>query len=119
MRRTQVLWEAYVRRFEDAFDRYRKGRLTAEEAGELLNLSGRHFRRQCGRFEAEGVEGLRDRRLGRVSGHRADEGELERMRRLYKAEYSEFLAMSRDYQDGIARQSGWESRCGTVVVGRA
>ena len=91
MRRTQVLWEAYVRRFEDAFDRYRKGRLTAEEAGELLNLSGRHFRRQCGRFEAEGVEGLRDRRLGRVSGHRADEGELERMRRLYKAEYSDFL----------------------------
>ena len=28
MHRTQVPWEAYVRRFEDAFDRYKKGRLT-------------------------------------------------------------------------------------------
>jgi hypothetical protein len=26
-------------------------------------LSGRHFRRQCARYEAEGVEGLRDKRL--------------------------------------------------------
>ena len=29
-------------------------RLSAEEAGELLGLSGRHFRRQCARYEAEG-----------------------------------------------------------------
>ncbi len=47
MRRTRVRWEAYVTRFEDALDRYKQGRLTAEEAGELLGLSGRHFRRQC------------------------------------------------------------------------
>ena len=40
MRRTRVLWEVYVTRFEDTFDRYKKGRLTAEEAGELLGLSG-------------------------------------------------------------------------------
>ena len=91
MRRTQVLWEVYVRRFEDAFDRYKKGRLTADEAGELLNLSGRHFRRRCARFEAEGIEGLRDKRLGRVSGHRVAEDELDRMRRLYREEYSDFL----------------------------
>ena len=45
MRRTRLLWEAYVTRFEDALDRYKQGRLTAEEAGELLGLSGRHFRR--------------------------------------------------------------------------
>ena len=91
MRRTQVLWEVYMRRFEEAFDRYKKGRLTAEEAGELLNLSGRHFRRRCALFETAGVEGLRDKRLGRVSGHRADEAELARMRRLYKEEYPDFL----------------------------
>lgn len=28
MRRTQVLWEAYVTHFEDALDRYKQGRLT-------------------------------------------------------------------------------------------
>lgn len=90
MRRTRVLWEAYVTRFEAAFDRYNQGRLSAEEAGELLGLSGRHFRRQCVRYEAEGVAGLRDKRLGRVSARRAPESELERMRRLYREEYADF-----------------------------
>jgi hypothetical protein len=66
-----VLWEAYVTRFEDTFDRYKNGRLTAEEAGELLGLSGRHFRRQCGRYAEEGADGLRDQRLGRVSARHA------------------------------------------------
>jgi hypothetical protein len=71
-------------------DRYKQGRLTAEEAGELLGLSGRHFRRQCVRYEAEGEDGLRDKRVGRVSQRRAPESELERMRRLYREEYSDF-----------------------------
>jgi len=61
----------YVRRFEDAFERYKKGRLRVEEAGDLLGLSGRHFRRQCGRFASDGLEGLRDKRLERVSSRRA------------------------------------------------
>ena len=41
MRRTRVLWEVYVTRFEEALDRYKRHRLSAEEAGELLGLSGR------------------------------------------------------------------------------
>ena len=90
MRRHQVLWEAHVRRFEDTFERHKQGRLTAEEAGELLGLSGRHFRRQCVRYEAEGIDGLRDKRLGRVSNRRAPESELERIRRLYREEYADF-----------------------------
>jgi transposase len=90
MRRTRVLWEAYVTRFEDALERYKRGRLTAEEAGELLGLSGRHFRRQCARYEAEGEAGLRDKRLGRSSPRRAPEDELARMRRLYREEYADF-----------------------------
>lgn len=90
MRRTRVLWEAYVTRFEDALERYKRGRLTAEEAGELLGLSGRHFRRQCARYDADGADGLRDRRLGKVSPRRAPEGELARMRRLYREEYADF-----------------------------
>ena len=39
MRRTRVLWEVYVTRFEEALDRYKQHRLSAEEAGELLGLS--------------------------------------------------------------------------------
>ena len=79
-----------MRRFEDALDRYKQGRLTAEEAGELLGLSGRHFRRQCVRYEAEGIDGLCDKRLGSVSNRRAPESELDRMQRLYREEYADF-----------------------------
>ena len=43
MRQHLVLCEAHVRRFLDALDRHKKGHLTAEEAGELLGLSARHF----------------------------------------------------------------------------
>src|ERR1700679_3699978 len=91
MFRPRVLWEAHMRRFEDAFHRYKKRGLTAEEAGELLGMSARHFRRQCACFETDGEDGLRDHRLGRVSGRRAPESELARMRRLYREEFADFM----------------------------
>jgi hypothetical protein len=50
MQRTSVLWEVFVLKFEDALGRYRKRRLTAEEAGELLGMSGRHFCRLMVRY---------------------------------------------------------------------
>lgn len=90
MRRASVLWEAFVTRFEDALDRYRRHRLTAEEAGELLGMSGRHFRRLCVRHDESGTDGLRDRRIGRMSPRRAPAAELTRMQRLYSEEYSDF-----------------------------
>src|ERR1700759_3605381 len=105
MRRTRVLWEAYVTRFEDALDRYKQGRLTAEEAGELLGLSGRHFRRQCRRYAEEGEDGLRDRRIGRVSNRRAPESELERMRRLYREEFADFTV--KHFHEHIRRHHGY------------
>ena len=92
MRRTTVLWEVFVRRFEDAFEQYQRRRLTGEEAGELLGMSGRSFRRLCVRYEEDGIEGLRDRRIGKVSPHRAPEEELERMLKLYRESYSDFTA---------------------------
>ena len=38
-------------------------------------MSGRNFRRLCVRYEEDGVEGLRDRRIGKVSPRRAPERE--------------------------------------------
>jgi len=90
MRRTAMLWEVFVRRFEEALERYRKRRLTGEEAGELLGMSGRQFRRLCVRFDEEGVDGLRDRRLDKPSPRRAASEEIERMRRLYVERYHDF-----------------------------
>src|SRR5262249_58534871 len=90
MRRTTMLWEVFVRRFEEAFEQYRRRRLTGEEAGELLGMSGRHFRRLCVRYEEAGIEGLRDRRIGKVSPRRAPVRELERMKQLYREAYGDF-----------------------------
>jgi transposase len=90
MRRTTVLWEVFVTRFEDAFDQYKRRRLTGEEAGELLGMSGRNFRRLCLRYEEDGIEGLRDRRIGKTSPRRAPARELERMHDLYRERYSDF-----------------------------
>ena len=87
MRRANLLWEVFVLRFEEALERYRKRRLTAEEAGELLGMSGRRFRRLIGRYEEEGQEGLRDRRLGKPSPRRAPAAELTRMQQLYQERY--------------------------------
>ncbi len=100
-----VLWEAHLRRFEDAFHRYKKRTLTAEEAGELLGISARHFRHQCGRFETDGEDGLPDRRIGRVSRRRAPESELERMRRLYREEFAEFTV--KHFHEHIRRALGY------------
>ena len=90
MRRTRMLWEVFVTRFEEALERYRKRRLTAEEAGELLGMSGRNFRRLCVRYDEDGVEGLVDRRIGKVSPRRAPAGELTRMQALYQGRYLGF-----------------------------
>jgi hypothetical protein len=90
MRRASALWEVFVLRFEEAMERYRKRRLTAEEAGEVLGLSGRHFRRLLLRYEEEGAEGLRDRRLGKPSPRRAAPAELSRMQILYQERYRDF-----------------------------
>jgi hypothetical protein len=90
MGRTSALWEVFVLRFEEALERYRKRRLTADEAGELLGMSGRNFRRLSLRYDEEGADGLRDRRLGRRSPRRAPAAELSRMQILYQQRYHDF-----------------------------
>ncbi len=87
MRRTSTLWEVFVLRFEEALERYRKRRLSADEAGELLGMSGRNFRRLTVRYDEDGVDGLRDRRMGQPSPKRASAAELSRMQRLYRERY--------------------------------
>ena len=49
-------------RFQEAYKGWQDKGLTQEEAGHLLGVSGRTFRRQIARFEAEGMQGLMDLR---------------------------------------------------------
>jgi hypothetical protein len=90
MRRTEMLREVFVIRFEEVLGRFRKRRLTAEEAGELLGMSGRNFRRLRARYDEDGADGLHDGRLGKPSPRRAPAAELGRMQRLYQDAYHDF-----------------------------
>jgi hypothetical protein len=101
-----------VTRFEEAFEQYRRRRLTGDEAGELLGMSGRHFRRLCVRYEDEGIEGLRDRRIGKVSPHRAPERELARMHDLYRERYRDFTV--KHFHEQLVRRHGYKL-CYTVT----
>lgn len=112
MRRASVLWEVFVLRFEEALARYRKRRLTAEEAGELLGMSGRHFRRLSERYDEEGRDGLRDRRLGKPSPRRAPAAELTRMQRLYQERYRDFTV--KHFHEQLQKRHGY-TLCYTVT----
>lgn len=112
MRRTAMLWEVFVSRFAEAFEQYKRRRLTGEEAGELLGMSERHFRRLCVRYEEDGIEGLRDRRIGKVSPRRAPARELERMHDLYRERYSDFTV--KHFHEQLVQRHGYKL-CYTVT----
>ena len=67
MTRATVLQEVRQMRFEELYARRQRRDLTMVEAAEILGVTERTFRRWSTRYEAEGVEGLEDRRLGRAS----------------------------------------------------
>ena len=77
-------------RFSSLLERNERGELSQEEAAEMLGIHVRTFQRWAGRFSTDGEAGLEDRRLGRRSGKRAPEAELERMLGLYRDKYSDF-----------------------------
>jgi hypothetical protein len=112
MRRAVVLWGVFVSRFDAALAGYHRRHLTAEEAGDLLGISGRHFRRLCVRFDEDGVEGLRDRRVGRPSPRRSSQSEVARMLGLYREHYADFTV--KHFHEVLVRTHGYQL-CYTVT----
>lgn len=92
MRRTERLQGLRLMKFEEVYGRSYRGELSQEEAAEVLGISVRTFRRWRDRWEAEGAEGLYDRRLGRVSARRAPVDEVERVLELFDTRYWDFTA---------------------------
>lgn len=64
MGRASVLQEIRTMRFEEVYERWTEHRLSQQEAADLLSVSERQFRRQCRRYESEGLEGLIDLTAG-------------------------------------------------------
>jgi len=74
-------------RFEEAYEGWNAKRLTQAQAATLLGMSERTFRRQIGRYEADGMDGLIDQRLAQVSHRRAPVDEVMGLVELYRREY--------------------------------
>ena len=84
MRRTELLQEIRKMRFEEAYGGWNAGRLTQAEAAQLLGMSERNFRRYLVRYEADGLQGLIDRRLEQMSNRRAPVDEVMGMIEQYR-----------------------------------
>lgn len=79
-------------RFEEVMGRFGDGRLSCEAAADVLGMSVSSFYRWRRRFEARGIEGLADGRIGKASGRRAPVDEVTRMLALYETRYFDFTA---------------------------
>src|SRR6266481_1295028 len=87
MNRTAWLQDRRMQKFRDVLSRWEAGKLSMTEAGELLGVSERQFRRYRERYEEDGLEGLVDGRLGRPSPKRVPDRERDRMLGLYREVY--------------------------------
>ena len=87
MNRTTWLQDRRMQKFRDVLSRWERQELSMMEAGELLGMSERQFRRYRERFEEEGEAGLIDRRLGKLSEKRIEAAEIDRMLKLYRTVY--------------------------------
>jgi Helix-turn-helix domain len=85
--RARVLQEIRTMRFEEVYDRWAEDRLTQREAADVLGVCERQFRRQCRRYESDGIDGLIDLRLGQLSSRRAPVDEVLRLVTQYRDRY--------------------------------
>jgi transposase len=92
-------------RFSDLLDRTEAKELTQAAASELLGINVRTFQRWSERYEAEGDDGLVDRRMGRRSPRRAPEEELERMLGLFRDKYADFTV--KHFHEQLRKRHGY------------
>src|SRR5712671_4355890 len=87
MNRTTWLQDRRMQKFRDVLSRWERKELSALEAGEVLGMSERQFRRYRGRYEEDGLEGLIDKRLGKASAKRVPVDEADWMLEEYRTRH--------------------------------
>ena len=97
--------EVRMARYIEGLERCRAGRLSCVEVAELLGISERHFRRLRDRYEAEGAEGLIDRRRGRLSGRRAAVDRIEFVVEQYRTRYWDFTV--KHFHEALVAEHGF------------
>lgn len=105
MDRTQWLQDRRMQKFRDVLSRWERRELSAMEAGEVLGVSERQFRRYRQRYEEEGLSGLLDRRLGKASAKRVPVDEIEWMLDQYRTEYGGWNV--KHFHEHLQKQHGF------------
>lgn len=111
MDRPRIHQEVRLMRFTELFNQWTEKRLTQQEASLILGVSERTFRRYCRSYEEEGLTGLYDARLDRVSHNAAPVDEVAELLNLFETRYctfsaSHFYDMYRDNHGGT-RSYNW------------
>jgi len=93
-------------RFENIYGRHLCGELTQSQAGELLGVGERTFRRWSARYREEGEDGLRDRRIGSAAANRVPDVLSARVEALYRERFRGFTA--KHFHEHLARTAWFE-----------
>src|SRR5271157_2292432 len=105
MRRREAEEAVRMARFLNLHHRWESAELNQAEAGELLGVSERTFRRWTRRYEEEGEAGLLDRRLGKASGRRVPVDRAEEVERLYRERYQGFTV--KHFHEHLVKDHGF------------
>jgi transposase len=106
MNRTAWLQDRRMTKFSDVLCRWRMKTLSAAEAGEILGMSERSFRRFRRRYEDEGEAGLSDRRVGKASAKRVPVDRLTWMLDLYGSQYRGWN--SKHFHEHLVKRFGFD-----------
>ncbi|MDH4088097.1 MAG: helix-turn-helix domain-containing protein [Nitrospira sp.] len=111
MTRATVRQEVRPMRFEELYERRQRRELTIVEAADILGVTERTFRRWSARYEAEGLAGLEDRRIGQASARAVPVDEVLQMVTLYETCYTGWTVKHFHerwhYEHGGARSYTW------------
>lgn len=98
--------------FEEIYERAAKRELSQSEAAEMSGMSERTLRRWRARFEADGAEGLYDRRLDKVSAHRVPVDTEMDVPELFETRYFDFTA--KHVSEKLVSEHGFKRRYNRV-----
>lgn len=114
MKRAIWLQETRAMKFLETQEQWESGRLTQEEAAQILGICERSFRRYLVKYDEGGMDALSDKRLNQPSRRKAPLEERARLADMYKHSYSSYnvrhfhqIYAERGGMDGQVRSYSW------------
>jgi len=103
----QATWlqDRRMQKFENVLRRWERRELSAIEAGEILGVSERQFRRYRHRYDEDGLAGLADRRLGKASAKRVPVDKITWLLGQYRTRHMGWNV--KHFHEHIQRQHGF------------